>query len=163
MPEKFPECGGARSCSTTPPNYPHISLLRRRTKQMKKTGILAIAALALLALSSAGAYARPAGQAGTNVGTITMNEQNGSGENGGATLNGTDSQLTVTLDLSNGPAGPQPAHIHKGTCANLDPVPLYPLNNVVNGRSETTLPITLGDLMSGEYAINVHKSAAEAS
>src|SRR3954471_11548184 len=130
---------------------------------MKKTVSLALVVMALLALSSAGAYARPTGPVGTNVGTITRTEQNGSGENGGATLTGTDTQLTVSIEVANGTSVPQPAHIHKGTCANLDPVPLYPLNNVVNGRSETTLPITLGDLMSGEYAINVHKSAAEAS
>jgi len=130
--------------------------------QVKRTALLVVAALTLLALSSGGAYARPTGQVGSNVGTITLNEQNGSGESGGATLTGTDTQLTVSISLSNGPAEPQPAHIHKGTCANLDPKPLYPLNNVVNGTSETTLPITLGDLMGGDYAINVHKSATEA-
>jgi hypothetical protein len=130
---------------------------------VKKTALLAVAALALLALSSTGAYARPAGQVDSSVGTITLNEQNGSGESGGATLSGADTQLTVTISLSNGTAEPQPAHIHKGTCANLDPKPLYPLNNVVNGKSETTLPITLGDLMGGEYAINVHKSATAAN
>src|SRR5690242_20863312 len=99
--------------------------------QMRKKMTLAVAIMVLLAFSSGGAYARPAGQVSTNVGTITLNEQNGSGENGGATLTGTDTQLTVSIEVSNGPSTPQPAHIHRGTCANLDPTPLYPLNNVV--------------------------------
>src|SRR5689334_4623732 len=96
-----------------------------------------------------------------DIGLVTMNAQNGSGESGGATLSEVNGKLVVTLNLENGTAEPQPAHIHKGTCANLDPTPAYPLNNVVNGQSQTTLDVSLGTLMSGDYAINVHKSAAE--
>jgi len=96
--------------------------------------------------------------------TVQMNAQNGSGENGTATITvaGQD-QVTVVLNLTNGPSTPQPAHIHKGTCANLNPVPAYPLTNVVNGQSQTTVNAGLGDLMTQGYAINVHKSAAEVS
>jgi LPXTG-motif cell wall-anchored protein len=94
--------------------------------------------------------------------TVQINAQNGSGENGTATItvSGQD-QVTVVLNLSNGTSTPQPAHIHKGTCANLDPVPAYPLTNVVNGQSQTTVKAGLGDLMTQGYAINVHKSATE--
>jgi hypothetical protein len=53
-------------------------------------------------------------------------------------------------------------HIHKGTCANLDPKPTYPLSPVVNGKSETTVNASLDSLEKGGYAINGHKSAQEA-
>jgi hypothetical protein len=71
--------------------------------------------------------------------------------------------VRVVLKLTNGTATPQPAHIHKGTCANLDPVPAFPLTNAVNGMSDTTVSVGWAELAKGGYAINVHKSAAEVS
>lgn len=98
---------------------------------------------------AAGSAAAQPVNPGQNIGTITMNEQNGSSESGSATLSEVNGQLTVMIVLSNGTAAPQPAHIHKGTCANLDPKPLIPLNSVVNGTSQTTVSFTLADFMSG--------------
>jgi hypothetical protein len=96
--------------------------------------------------------------------TVQMKEQNASGENGTATIKHTDTGMVVMVDLSNGTTEPQPAHIHKGTCANLDPKPAAPLTNVVNGKSETTIATADFTMEAGQaYAINVHKSAAEAS
>jgi hypothetical protein len=95
---------------------------------------------------------------------VQMDEQNGSGENGTATITGTGAGMVIMLDLQNGTTEPQPAHIHKGTCANLDPVPAVPLTNVVNGTSETVVSMSSFTMEPGQpYAINVHKSAAEAS
>jgi hypothetical protein len=94
---------------------------------------------------------------------VTLTEQNGSGQNGVAVLTEQGGRLMVTIDISGGTETPQPAHIHRGTCANLDPAPAYPLANVVSGKSETTLEIGMTALQGGEFAINVHKSAAEAS
>src|SRR5204862_2018184 len=48
-------------------------------------------------------------------------------------------------------------------CANLDPVPAYPLNSVTNNASDTVANVSLAELAKGGYAINVHKSAAEVS
>ena len=59
------------------------------------------------------------------------------------------------------PADPQPAHIHPGTCEDLDATPKYPLKDLMDGRSETTVEASLEDLQSEEFALNVHKSAAE--
>ena len=56
----------------------------------------------------------------------------------------------------------QPAHIHKGTCDNLDPNPAFPLENVVDGKSETDVDVSLDDLALSSYAVNVHKSQDEA-
>jgi hypothetical protein len=78
---------------------------------------------------------------------------------------------------------PHPAHIHNGTCNNLGDV-VYPLNDVsgeflsgtpgatpappaqgepgdVIAQSQTEIDVSLDDLLAGEYAVNVHKSAEE--
>ena len=99
--------------------------------------------------------------AGGNSVTVDLAELNGSGESGTATLTAEDQQTRVVLELSNPASDSQPAHIHKGTCANLDPAPAFGLPNVESGMSEATVDVTLDALESGEYAINVHKSNDE--
>jgi Cu/Zn superoxide dismutase len=93
--------------------------------------------------------------------TVTMKALNGSAETGTATLKDTPKGLVVTLHLKNG-KGPQPAHIHKGSCAKLDPKPEEGLHNVVNGMSVTTVPgVTIAALLKTPHAINVHKSLTD--
>ena len=92
--------------------------------------------------------------------TIPLNAQNGSGETGSATLRDTAQGLLVTLHVKNAKVA-QPAHIHQGSCAKLNPVPEYPLHNVVNGVSVTTVKgITIAQI-NGKSAINVHKSLTD--
>ncbi len=92
--------------------------------------------------------------------TVPMHELNGSGENGSAVLRDTKKGLVVTIHIKNA-KGPQPAHIHKGSCAKLDPKPEYALHNVVNGMSVTTVAgVTIGEII-GKSAINVHKSLTD--
>ena len=57
------------------------------------------------------------------------------------------------------PSTAEPAHIHSGTCSNLNPAPKYPLTSVVNGISETTVDASIATLTAGGLAVNVHKSA----
>ncbi|HEV3087550.1 MAG TPA: hypothetical protein VGX96_10040 [Candidatus Elarobacter sp.] len=92
-------------------------------------------------------------------------DQNNSGEHGTATVLQGVNGVIVKLRLSGYTDGvDQPAHIHKGTCAKLDPKPTYGLTMVKDGQSQTTVPnTTLADLQKGDYAINVHKSAKEAA
>lgn len=93
--------------------------------------------------------------------TFKIHAQNGSGENGTATLTQSGDELKVKLAITGG-TGDQPAHIHKGTCAKLDPKPAYPLTTVMDGKSSTTLKdVKLSALTSGTYAINVHKSTTD--
>lgn len=93
---------------------------------------------------------------------INMGAQNGSKEDGMASVKDVSGGVLVKIALKNASANAQPAHIHKGTCAKLDPAPWKPLSNVVGGKSTTTVPgITVADLKSGHYAINVHKSASD--
>ena len=97
--------------------------------------------------------------------TVQLGEQNGSGESGTATLTEDGDQTKVTIELQTPSATmgsvPQPAHIHKGSCSNLDPVPAYGLTDVKDGESTSTVDAVLDDLRDGAFAINVHKSAAE--
>jgi hypothetical protein len=92
---------------------------------------------------------------------INMGQQNNSGEAGNASVVDVKGGANVTIALKSEPKGAsQPAHIHKGTCAKLDPAPWKPLTAVVNGKSFTHIPgLTVAELKKGKYAINVHKSA----
>jgi len=64
---------------------------------------------------------------------------------------------------------PHPAHVHRGSCADLDPEPEYPLADVAPVSSQanpgsidvgtTTLDVSLDDLLAEPFAINVHASA----
>ncbi|HEY6449773.1 MAG TPA: hypothetical protein VIX60_03740 [Candidatus Cybelea sp.] len=94
--------------------------------------------------------------------TINLGAQNGSKQDGQAFLNDTSGGLKVKLQLKNEPAGAsEPAHIHEGTCAKLNPAPWKGLSSVINGVSVTTIKgVTIAQLKSGKYAINVHQSAA---
>lgn len=132
---------------------------------MKKLQIL-VALVALLALAG---FAGRAASAAGETSTIQLLEQNNSGQSGTATFTYAEdySSVTIEINLSNGTAEPQPAHIHAGTCADLDPKPFYPLSSVVNGKSVTTITEEEAGKLDYEqfnqFAINVHKSAAEAS
>jgi Cu/Zn superoxide dismutase len=120
--------------------------------------LIPILVLALLAVL----VPREGGAAGPV--TVTLKPQNNSGESGTATLTEEGSKTKVTVSVTGQPAGtPQPMHIHKGTCAQLDPKPTYGLPSLVDGKSEATVDVSLEDLQHGEFAINGHKSAQEAS
>ncbi len=123
---------------------------------MKKVLLLALSLLAVFGIVSVPAYAQTM--------TVTLTAQNDSGQNGTVTLEDIDANTTkVTVNISGGSDTPQPAHIHAGSCANLDPKPKWPLTNVVNGMSETMVPASLAEIATGAYAINIHKSGPEAS
>ena len=94
---------------------------------------------------------------------VSMKAQNKSGESGSARLTPEGPDKTrVEIMLKGGPKGtPQPAHIHEGTCAKLDPKPKQGLENVVDGKSSTVVPVGIDSLTSGKMAINVHKSKEE--
>ena len=99
---------------------------------------------------------------------ISMGAQNNSNLNAKYKItavgspSGISSQTKVTLTVSNAPQGvSMPAHVHSGTCANIGAVK-YPLSNVVNGTSTTTIDASILQLkMVLPLAINIHKSVAE--
>jgi hypothetical protein len=127
---------------------------------MKKLlAVLMVGLLALAFLPASHAFAQG------KVVRVTLIDENGSGEDGSAQLTDQgDGTTKVELLMLNAPEGAeQPAHIHKGTCTTLDPKPAYPLETIKEGKSTTIVKVTLADLAKEKYAINVHKSAAEAS
>lgn len=92
--------------------------------------------------------------------TLQLQTLNDSGVTGTATLTDLgDGTTRVVVDVD--PAGhlAMPAHIHPGTCQELVPQPLYPLEVVESGHSETVVPASLQELLAGDQALNLHASA----
>lgn len=106
------------------------------------------------------AFAAVASAASAQETKVKLEPQNNSNESGTATLTPAGDSTKVVLEVKGG-EGTQPVHIHKGTCAKLDPKPAFPLSPVVNGKSETTVKASTKDLTAGGYAINGHKSAQD--
>lgn len=100
-----------------------------------------------------------------NQAILQFEEQSDSGITGGAILTDLgDGEVAVTIGVvAIGFADPMPAHIHEGTCADLDPTPKYPLTDVAVGSSNTVVETTLDELTATPHAVNIHKSAAEAA
>jgi hypothetical protein len=93
---------------------------------------------------------------------VELAAQNDSGETGYAMLYPHGAKTKVIVHLKGTPKGvAQPDHIHKGTCANLDPKPAYVLKPVVDGKSVTTVHVSVADLLKEPMAINVHESAQD--
>jgi hypothetical protein len=119
---------------------------------------VALAALALALLAGCGSD----NGGGSSSTMIDLSEQNSSGESGTATLTADGGKTKVVISLDGAPSGtPQPAHIHKGSCEDLDPTPAYGLENVMDGKSTTEVDEPLDDLRGEDYAINVHKSGTD--
>lgn len=122
-------------------------------------GILAIVALAGTVVSAQGTMSNAKMRKAV---TVQMQAQNGSGETGTAMLEQEGANVRVTISLAGAPKTAQPAHIHEGTCAKLNPAPKYPLTSVTDGKSSSVVKdVKLSELTSGSFAINVHKSAED--
>ena len=116
---------------------------------------LAFAAAMLVGLSS------PASAQGQSI-TLSLASQNNSGIGGTAIVTELPGgKLRVEIRASGSGPGPQPAHIHQGTCANLDPAPKFTLTSLTNGVSTTEVDGSLPDLMVSPYAIHLHKAPDE--
>ena len=95
--------------------------------------------------------------------TLDLEEQNDSGIGGTVELSPTsEGTIEVEIELTGSDGGPHPAHIHRGSCTDLDPNPAFPLDDVVDGRSESDVDVTTDELTAAEYAINVHESPENA-
>jgi hypothetical protein len=93
--------------------------------------------------------------------SVTIRAQNDSGENGKATLTPMGKHTKVVVTVTGEPKGAdQPAHIHPGTCAALNPKPEFPLHDVVLGTSTTIVSAPLATITAKATAINIHESAA---
>jgi LPXTG-motif cell wall-anchored protein len=118
---------------------------------------IAIVCGLLVALFAATTSAVAQGQSST----LQLAQQNNSGISGTATFTPQADGLKVDLKATGAGAGPEPAHIHEGTCAQLNPTPQFTLAPVTNGSSTTVLQTTVQALTASPHAIHMHKSADE--
>jgi Cu/Zn superoxide dismutase len=126
---------------------------------MRVGSILVVA----LAFASAIFFAllSPASAQGQSV-TLSLAGQNNSGIAGTAVITELPGgKLRVEIRANGAGAGPQPAHIHQGTCASLDPAPKFTLTSLANGVSTTELDGSLSDLTASPHAIHLHKAPDE--
>ena len=92
---------------------------------------------------------------------LEFEELNDSGVSGTATLYESGDQTIVELSLEDTGEN-HPAHIHAGSCDDLQPEPEYPLQNVgAEGQSTSVVDATLADLIAGDFAIDLHLSPNE--
>ena len=120
---------------------------------MRIVSILVGAALAVLSVGSAFAQGPV---------TINLTAINGSGVSGTAQLMDKGAQTEVVVNVQGEPASAsEPMHIHSGQCGPTLGKVVYPLKNVEGGTSDTTVNATLASLQTGNFAINVHESAAQ--
>lgn len=124
--------------------------------------LFAVAFAAVPRLESMAASASAAPPPGTVV--VPLQALGGSNQTGSATLTSAGDKTNVVIALNGVAANSvEPAHIHQGTCAKLDPKPTYPLTSVAGGQSATTINVPLSALQTGGFAINVHQSTTNIS
>ena len=98
--------------------------------------------------------------------SVTFTELNDSGLTGTAELTARRQGTEVSMQID-GVVGEHPTHIHTGTCADLDPDPKYPLNNVelntteLVGTSDSVVDVPLDELLANPHLILIHRSAEE--
>jgi LPXTG-motif cell wall-anchored protein len=114
-----------------------------------------------LALALLGATTVAAAQEQSTA--LQLVQQNNSGISGTATFTPSGGSLKVELKVTGAGAGPQPAHIHPGSCGQLDPTPRFTLSSVANGSSTTDVQSTFQALATSPHAVHMHKSVDEVS
>ena len=97
-------------------------------------------------------------QQGPVARTLQLVTLNASGVAGSVSFREVEGRTEVEVRVE--PAGnlDMPAHIHPGSCDDLIPQPKYPLENVRDGVSRTTVPARVEELFAGGLALNVHRS-----
>jgi hypothetical protein len=91
--------------------------------------------------------------------TVDMVEESDSGQSGKATfyrLQGENTRIVIEVD--GGGDGPFPAYVHENACNRPDPTLTDRLKPVIDGRSETVIPVSFQHLRTSPHSLIVHKS-----
>jgi len=94
---------------------------------------------------------------GASAKTVTLEQVDGSGVTGTATLTdagGGQTKVVITAGPNLNPD--MPAFIEKGTCAARVKEPGYSLSDVTGGSSTSTIDVKLADLTATPYHLQVH-------
>ena len=90
---------------------------------------------------------------------ISLDELNGSGQSGTATLTARGGGIEVVLSLGEGTMKSKPVHIHNGQCGPTLAGVAHGLTDFTDGKSVTMLEgISLESLVTGGFAINAHNA-----
>lgn len=91
--------------------------------------------------------------------TVSLETQEDSGISGDATFGDKGGKSSVKLTLDGTEDGKAyAAHVHEGTCDELDPTPAYPLEDAKDGSSTSTIDVKSSVLEESDYAVNVHNA-----
>lgn len=94
-------------------------------------------------------------------GRLTLVAQNGSKQSGSVTVEDVEDQAVVNVRLYGSTEPKQSAHIHYGSCEYPGEVK-YPLTDLADGASKTTLDISKQELLWGlPLAVMVHTSSVD--
>jgi hypothetical protein len=90
---------------------------------------------------------------------VNLRSQSSAGVYGTAVLVPLAAKTKVIVVLDNdAPGAVHPSHIHTGTCAHFNPLPQFPLNDVVNGKAVTIVDAPLAALLGHGFVLEVHSS-----
>jgi hypothetical protein len=119
-----------------------------------------LAFVAVLVVVGCGGEGNGEDVAGAQALTLDLAAQTGSGQSGTARLTADGEKTRIVVEVANPPEAAQPSHIHKGTCDEIGDV-VVPLENVVDGKAESVVDLSLTDLRRGGLIVHAHKSEAE--
>jgi uncharacterized lipoprotein YmbA len=119
-----------------------------------------LALVAVLVLVGCGGGGDGTDGAGTAALTLDLAAQSGSGQSGTARLTADDGKTRIVVELANAPQVAQPSHVHEGTCDEIGDV-VASLENVVDGRADSLVDMSLAELRRGGLIVHAHKSEAE--
>ncbi len=111
----------------------------------------------VLVLAVAVACGNEAGSGGTDRVEISLDELNGSGQSGTATLTASGEAIKVVLSIGGGTVKSEKVHIHNGQCGPDLKGVVHGLTDFTGGNSVTTLEgVSLASLQTGGFAVNAH-------
>ena len=113
----------------------------------------------VLVLAVGLACGNEAGSGRTDRVEISLDELNGSGQSGTATLTSSGAAIKVVLSIGEGTLKSEKVHIHNGQCGpDLGGV-VHGLTDFTDGNSVSTVEgVSLESLLTGGFAVNAHQA-----